>query len=78
MVIDSAAPASHSASQGVGLADQADQADPARLAALARELAANDWQVRDQITADGGAGAGTAADRNALLAIEWPRAPARG
>ena len=69
MVIDSAAPASHSASQGVGLV---------RLAALARELAANDWQIRGQITADGGAGAGTAADRNALLAIEWPRAPARG
>ena len=46
---------------------------PADLAALARELAANDWQVRDQITADGGAGAGTAADRNVVLAIEWPR-----
>jgi hypothetical protein len=50
---------------------------PATLAALARELAANDWQVRDQITADGGAGAGTAADRNAVLPIDWPRpAPA--
>jgi len=73
-VIDSAAPASH----GAGPADPADLADPGRLAALARELAANDWQVRDQITADGGAGAGTAADRNALLAIDWPRAPARG
>jgi metallophosphoesterase (TIGR03767 family) len=73
-VIDGAAPASHRA----GLTDPAGLADPARLAALARELAANDWQVRDQITADGGAGAGTAADRNALLAIDWPRAPARG
>jgi hypothetical protein len=61
-VIDSAAPASYAA---------ADPADPARLAALARELAANDWQVRDLITADGGAGAGTAADRNAVLAIDW-------
>ena len=48
-------------------------ADPAELAALARELAANDWQVRDLITADGGAGAGTAADRNVVLAIDWPR-----
>ena len=74
MVIDSAAPASHQAGQ----AGPADPADPARLAALARELAANDWQIRGQITADGGAGAGTAADRNALLAIDWPRAPARG
>ena len=48
--------------------------EPADLAALARELAANDWQVRDRITADGGAGAGTAADRNVMLAIDWPRA----
>ena len=69
-VIDSAAPASYLAAE--------DPADPAALAALARELAANDWQVRDQITADGGAGAGTAADRNTLLAIDWPRPPARG
>jgi hypothetical protein len=61
-VIDSAAPASYAA---------ADPADPARLAALARELAANDWQVRDLITTEGGAGAGTAADRNAVLAIDW-------
>ena len=74
-VIDSAAPASLGQ---VGRADPADLADPARLAALARELAANDWQVRDLITADGGAGAGTAADRNALLAIDWPRPPAGG
>jgi metallophosphoesterase (TIGR03767 family) len=73
-VIDGAAPASHRAD----LTDPAGLADPGRLAALARELAANDWQVRDQITADGGAGAGTAADRNALLAIDWPRALARG
>jgi metallophosphoesterase (TIGR03767 family) len=61
-VIDSAAPAAH---RGSG--------DPADLAALARELAANDWQVRDQISADGGAGAGTAADRNVLLPVDWPR-----
>ena len=66
-VIDSAAPASYRNG------DQADPAGPGRLAALARELAANDWQVRDLITADGGAGAGTAADRNVVLAIEWPR-----
>ena len=83
-VIDSAAPARHGAGhragagRGAGAADQAELADPGRLAALARELAANDWQVRDQITADGGAGAGTAADRNTLLAIVWPRPPARG
>jgi hypothetical protein len=49
-------------------------AEPVDLAALARELAANDWQVRDRITADGGAGAGTPGDRNVVLAIDWPRA----
>jgi metallophosphoesterase (TIGR03767 family) len=63
-IIDSAAPAGHTGS-----------GDPADLAALARELSANDWQVRDQITADGGAGAGTAADRNVVLTLEWPREP---
>jgi metallophosphoesterase (TIGR03767 family) len=62
-VLDSAASAGYQGS-----------AEPADLAALARELAANDWQVRDRITADGGAGAGTAADRNVVLAIDWPRA----
>ena len=52
-------------------------ADPAVLAALARELAANDWQVRDQIMADGGVGAGVVTDRNVVLPIDWPRpAPA--
>jgi metallophosphoesterase (TIGR03767 family) len=69
-VIDSAAPASHR--------DAGNSAGPAGLAALARELAANDWQVRDLITADGGAGAGTAADRNVVLTIEWPRPQRRG
>jgi metallophosphoesterase (TIGR03767 family) len=62
-VIDSAAGTSYQGS-----------AEPTDLAALARELAANDWQVRDQISADGGAGAGAAADRNVLLAVDWPRA----
>ena len=61
-VIDSAAAATYQGS-----------ADPADLAALARELAANDWQVRDVITAETGAGAGTATDRNVVLAIDWPR-----
>ncbi len=61
-VIDSAAAASYRGS-----------AEPADLAALARELAANDWQVRELITPDGGAGAGTVADRNVVLAIDWPR-----
>jgi hypothetical protein len=65
-VIDSAAPATYQGS-----------ADPAGLAALARELAANDWQVREEITADGGAGAGTATDRNVVLAIDWPRTAAQ-
>ena len=51
--------------------------DPAVLAVLARELAANDWQVRDQISAEGGAGAGIEADRNVLLAIDWPRPVSR-
>lgn len=68
-VIDSAAPASYlpdpDAGGGIG---------PAALAALARELAANDWQVRHLITAEGGAGAGSAADRNVLLPVDWPRA----
>jgi len=68
-VIDSAAPASYRDGEGAG---------PARLAALARELAANDWQVRDLITTDGGAGAGTAADRNVVLTVEWPRPQHRG
>ena len=67
-VIDSAAPASYR-----GRDDPGALADPAVLAALARELAANDWQVRDQISAEGGAGAGIEADRNVLLAIDWPR-----
>jgi metallophosphoesterase (TIGR03767 family) len=84
-VIDSAAPADYRGSLGRvqtadpaaladpdRLADPAALADPATLAALARELAANDWQVRDLITAEGGAGAGTAADRNVVLAIDWP------
>jgi metallophosphoesterase (TIGR03767 family) len=62
-VIDSAAATSYQGS-----------AEPADLAALARELAANDWQLRDQITPDGGAGAGAVADRNVVLAIDWPRA----
>jgi metallophosphoesterase (TIGR03767 family) len=62
-VIDSAAGANYRGS-----------AEPADLAALARELAANDWQVRDQITADGGAGAGAVTDRNVVLSIDWPRA----
>jgi hypothetical protein len=75
-VIDSAAPASHHGREHP--AGPGDLGDPAGLPALARELAANDWQVRDQITADGGAGAGTAADRNVLLAVDWPRPPARG
>jgi metallophosphoesterase (TIGR03767 family) len=52
-------------------------AEPADLAALARELAANDWQLRDLITADGGAGAGFAPDRNVLLPIGWPRTAAQ-
>jgi metallophosphoesterase (TIGR03767 family) len=61
-VIDSAAGPSYGGSP-----------EPADLAALARELAANDWQIRELITPDGGAGAGAAADRNVVLAIDWPR-----
>ncbi|HWF81425.1 MAG TPA: TIGR03767 family metallophosphoesterase [Streptosporangiaceae bacterium] len=63
-VLDSAAPPAFTGS-----------ATPEDLAALGRELAANDWQVRELITADGGAGAGTAADRNVILPIDWPRRP---
>lgn len=68
-VIDSAAPARYAAARS-----GSDTPDPLQLAALARELAANDWQVRHLITADGGAGAGTATDRNVLLPVDWPRA----
>jgi hypothetical protein len=58
---------------GASYRGREDLADPAVLAALARELAANDWEVGDQISAEGGAGAGIEADRNALLATDWPR-----
>jgi len=47
--------------------------DPASMASLARELAANDWQVREAITAEGGAGAGTTDDRSVILLVDWPR-----
>ena len=65
-VIDSAAPPSY---QGINKV--------ADLAALSRELAANDWQVRDEITAEGGKGAGTPADRNVVLTLDWPRTAAQ-
>jgi metallophosphoesterase (TIGR03767 family) len=65
-VIDSAAAAAY---QGTG--------DPADLAALSRELAANDWQLRQLITPDGGAGAGAASDRNVILTVDWPRTAAQ-
>jgi metallophosphoesterase (TIGR03767 family) len=68
-VIDSAAPAAYRSGRSA-----AGRTDPVGLASLARELAANDWQVRDLITADGGAGAGGAPDRNVLLPVDWPRA----
>jgi metallophosphoesterase (TIGR03767 family) len=64
-VIDTAAPPAY---QGT--------ADPADLAALSRELAANDWQLRELITPEGGGGAGRATDRNVILGVEWPRSPA--
>jgi metallophosphoesterase (TIGR03767 family) len=60
-VIDSDAPVSHG-----------DLSEPDAMAGLARELAANDWQVRDSITAEGGAGAGAPADRNVILLVDWP------
>jgi metallophosphoesterase (TIGR03767 family) len=65
-VIDSAAAAAY---EGTG--------EPADLAALSRELAANDWQLRELITPEGGAGAGAASDRNVILAVDWPRTPAQ-
>ncbi len=65
-VIDTAAPAGYG---GSGTPDE--------LAALGRELAANDWQLSFLINSGGGAGAGTAADRNVILPIEWPRRPVR-
>jgi metallophosphoesterase (TIGR03767 family) len=62
-VFDSAAPARSGGTESV-----------ADLAALSREMSANDWQVRDQITPEDGGGAGTAADRNVVLPVDWPRA----
>jgi metallophosphoesterase (TIGR03767 family) len=86
-VIDSAAPASYagpgdgSTGDG-GPGDRSTAADStgdvAALAALSRELSANDWQVREQITPEGSAGAGTAADRNVVLTLDWPRTAAGG
>ena len=61
-VIDSDAPAGYGDLDG-----------PASLASLSRELSANDWQVRESITADAGAGAGSARDRNVVLLADWPR-----
>jgi metallophosphoesterase (TIGR03767 family) len=80
-VIDSAAAAGYDGNRdaagrsgrGPGFRDDS---SPARLASLSRELAANDWQLRDLVTAEGGAGAGTAADRNVILTVDWPRPPA--
>jgi metallophosphoesterase (TIGR03767 family) len=43
--------------------------DPLALAALSRELAANDWQTRDAIVAERGSGAGRPEDRNVMLTI---------
>ena len=67
-IIDSAAPASYEGGLG-----------PTSLAALARELAANDWQLRSLATADpdpgGGAGAGTPDDRNVVLLVPAPLWP---
>ena len=68
-MLDTDAPASHAAEAPASLDG------PASMASLARELAANDWQVREAITADGGAGAGTADDRNVILLVDWPRRP---
>jgi metallophosphoesterase (TIGR03767 family) len=79
-VIDSAAPPGYhgggnerSRRGPEAVADLRADGSPARLAALSRELSANDWQVRDLISAEGGVGAGTAADRNVILTIDWPR-----
>ncbi len=63
-VVDTDAPPSCAALDG-----------PASLASLARELAADDWQLREAMTADGGAGAGQADDRNVILLVDWPRRP---
>jgi metallophosphoesterase (TIGR03767 family) len=57
-IIDSAAPARPAA----------DGDDPLTLAALSREMSANDWQTRTQI-AEGAAGAGQPADRNVILTM---------
>jgi predicted HD phosphohydrolase len=56
-VIDSAAPATPPTANG-----------PLALAALSREISANDWQTRSQIAA-GGAGAGGPSDRNVILTL---------
>jgi metallophosphoesterase (TIGR03767 family) len=56
-VIDSVAPATPPTENG-----------PLALAALSREISANDWQTRSQIVA-GGAGAGGPSDRNVILTL---------
>jgi predicted HD phosphohydrolase len=61
-VFDTAAPPEAPAAAG-------DEGHPLALAALSRELAANDWQTRDDIVGGSGAGAGRAEDRNVVLAI---------
>jgi metallophosphoesterase (TIGR03767 family) len=58
-VFDTAAPAEAAAGED----------HPIALAALSRELAANDWQTRAEILGGSGAGAGRPQDRNVLLSI---------
>ncbi len=62
-ILDFAAPA----------ADPTKLDSPARLAALSRELAANDWQERNGHSATVDGRRGTAADRNVELVVPDPR-----
>jgi metallophosphoesterase (TIGR03767 family) len=63
----------------LGALDWHGRGDPLALAGLSRELAANGWQVRERVGADG-TSAGTPQDRNVVLTVCGPAlsAPADG
>jgi hypothetical protein len=55
----------------LGALDWRGRGDPLALAGLSRELAANGWQVRERVGADG-TSAGTPQDRNVVLTVCGP------
>jgi hypothetical protein len=55
----------------LGALDWRGRGDPLALAGLSRELAANGWQVRERVGADG-TSAGTPQDRNVVITVCGP------